>query len=142
VLHTPGHTPEHISLVVTDKSRGEKPWFMLTGHTLMVGDLGRTELATDAEEGAKALYDSAQKMLALPDYLEVYPGAFSGSVCGRSLSGKSVSTIGFERMFNKSLTIGSRAAFVRSMLLEIPPKPERATQMREINMGLQAWPEE
>lgn len=63
---------------------------MLTGHTLMVGDLGRTELATDAEQGARDLYRSAQKLMALPDYLEVYPGAFSGSVCGRALSGKPV----------------------------------------------------
>ena len=55
VLHTPGHTPEHISLLVTDHTRSEEPWFVLTGHTLMVGDLGRTELATNAEDGARTL---------------------------------------------------------------------------------------
>lgn len=136
VLHTPGHTPEHISLVVTDKSRGPEPWFALTGHTLMVGDLGRTELAVDAEEGARALYESAQKLVTLPDYLEVYPGAFSGSVCGRSLSGKPVSTIGFERMFNEPLKIGSKEEFVRFMLQDTPPKPDRAREIREVNMGL------
>lgn len=136
VLHTPGHTPEHISLVVTDKSRGPEPWFVLTGHMLMVGDLGRTELAVDAEEGARDLYGSAQKLLALPDYLEVYPGAFSGSVCGRSLSGKPASTIGFERMFNQALRIGSREEFIGFMLQEIPPRPERAREIREVNMGL------
>ncbi len=87
VLHTPGHTPEHIALVVTDKTRGPEPWFLLSGHTLMVGDLGRTELASSAEEGARALFRSVQKLKILPDYLEVLPGAFSGAVCGRSLSG-------------------------------------------------------
>lgn len=136
VLHTPGHTPEHISLVVTDKSRGPEPWFALTGHMLMVGDLGRTELAVDAEEGARALYESAQKLMTLPDYLEVYPGAFSGSVCGRSLSGKPVSTIGFERMFNEPLKIRSKEEFVRFMLQDIPPKPDRAREIRAFNLGL------
>jgi glyoxylase-like metal-dependent hydrolase (beta-lactamase superfamily II) len=88
VLHTPGHTPEHIALVVTDKTRGPEPWFLLSGHTLMVGDLGRTELTSSAEEGARSLFHSVQKLKSLPDYLEVLPGAFSRSVCGRSLSGK------------------------------------------------------
>lgn len=138
VLHTPGHTPEHISLVVTDKSRGPEPWFVLTGHMLMVGDLGRTELAADAAEGARALYTSAQKLLRLPDYLEVYPGAFAGSVCGRALSGKPASTIGFERMFNQPLKLGSMAEFVKFMLQEIPPKPDRAQEIRAVNMGLRA----
>ena len=98
VLHTPGHTPEHISLVVTDRTRSAEPWFVLTGHTLMVGDLGRTELATSAEEGARALFRSAQVLKALPDHLEILPGAYSGSVCGRGLSGKPTSTIGFEKL--------------------------------------------
>ena len=64
VLHTPGHTPEHVSLLVTDRTRSTEPWFVLTGHTLMVGDLGRTELATSAEEGARALFRSAQRLKA------------------------------------------------------------------------------
>ena len=84
ILHTPGHTPEHISLLVTDHRRSQEAWFVMTGHTLMVGDLGRTELATGAEEGARALFRSAQKLKELPDYIEVLPGAYSGSVCGRS----------------------------------------------------------
>src|ERR1700745_2083273 len=73
VLHTPGHTPEHISLVVTDHTRSEEPWFVLTGHTLMVGDLGRTELATSAEEGARNLFASVQRLKALPEHLEWLP---------------------------------------------------------------------
>jgi len=100
VLHTPGHTPEHVSLLVMDATRAPEPWFVLTGHTLMVGDVGRTELVSSAEAGARALFESAQKLKALPDHLEVYPGAFAGSVCGRALSGKPASTVGFERRFN------------------------------------------
>ena len=105
VLHTPGHTPEHISLVVTDHTRSKEPWFVLTGHTLMVGDLGRTELAGNAEAGARDLFASVQRLKALPDHLEVLPGAYSGSVCGRSLSGKPTSTIGFEKRYNKAFRI-------------------------------------
>ena len=135
VLHTPGHTPEHISLVVTDATRGMSPWFVLTGHTLMVGDMGRTELASSAEEGARALFRSAGRLRALPDYLEVLPGAFSGSVCGRGLSGKATSTIGFERRFNRAFSIEEEEAFVALMLEEIPPRPERASEIRAQNLG-------
>lgn len=135
VLHTPGHTPEHIVLVVTDKTRGPEPWFLLSGHTLMVGDLGRTELASSAEEGARSLFRSVQKLKSLPDYLEVLPGAFSGSVCGRSLSGKASSTIGFERRFNRAFRIDDEAAFVRHMLENIPSPPAEAAKIRAINLG-------
>jgi hydroxyacylglutathione hydrolase len=137
VLHTPGHTPEHIALVVTDKTRGLEPWFLLSGHTLMVGDLGRTELASSAEEGARSLFRSLQKLKNLPDYLEVLPGAFSGSVCGRSLSGKPSSTIGFERRFNRALGIGEEEEFVRHMLENIPTPPADAAKIRAINLGIQ-----
>src|SRR5262249_5487408 len=88
VMHTPGHTPEHICLLVTDRTRAEEPWFVLTGHTLMVGDLGRTELAVSAEAGAKQLFQSVSRLKTLPDYVDVLPGAYAGSVCGRRLSGK------------------------------------------------------
>ena len=136
VLHTPGHTPEHISLVVTDLRRGDEPWFVLTGHTLMVGDLGRTELATSAEEGARALFRSALRLKTLPDHLEVLPGAYAGSVCGRSLSGKPMSTIGFEKRHNKALRIADEEEFVRAMLADVPPAPPRAAQIRAANSGL------
>ena len=138
VLHTPGHTPEHIALVVTDKTRGLEPWFLLSGHTLMVGDLGRTELASSAEEGARSLFHSVQKLKNLPDYLEVLPGAFSGSVCGRSLSGKPSSTIGFERRFNHAFGIGEEEEFVRHMLENIPTPPADAAKIRGINLGVQS----
>jgi hydroxyacylglutathione hydrolase len=138
VLHTPGHTPEHISLVVTDHTRSEEPWFVLTGHTLMVGDLGRTELATSAEDGARNLFASVQRLKALPDHLEVLPGAYSGSVCGRSLSGKPTSTIGFEKRFNKAFRIEDEQTFLRAMLADIPPPPPQAVQVRALNSGLMA----
>ncbi len=135
VMHTPGHTPEHISLVVTDRTRSADPWFVLTGHTLMVGDLGRTELATSAEDGARALFKSAQALKALPDWLEVLPGAYSGSVCGRSLSGKPTSTIGFEKRHNRAFGIEGEASFVQMMVAEIPPPPPGAAQTRALNAG-------
>lgn len=136
VMHTPGHTPEHISLLATDKTRGPEPWFLLSGHTLMVGDLGRTELASSAEEGARALFETTQRLKTLPDYIEVLPGAFSGSVCGRSLSGKPMSTIGFERRFNKAFQIDNNDEFVRYMLQDIPTPPPDAATIRAINLGL------
>jgi len=138
VLHTPGHTPEHISLIVTDHTRSDEPWFVLTGHTLMVGDLGRTELATDAEEGARVLFASVQRLKSLPDHLEVLPGAYSGSVCGRSLSGKPTSTIGFEKRYNKAFRIEDQSTFLRAMLADIPPAPPQAAQVRAFNSGLMA----
>ncbi|MHA1560136.1 MAG: MBL fold metallo-hydrolase [Alphaproteobacteria bacterium] len=137
IMHTPGHTPEHISLLVTDRRRSQEPWFVLTGHTLMVGDLGRTELATSAEEGARALFLSAQKLKALPDYIEVLPGAYSGSVCGRSLSGKPSSTIGFEKRNNRAFGIDSEEEFVSAMLSDVPPPPPDAARIRAVNSGVE-----
>lgn len=138
VMHTPGHTPEHISLLVTDRTRANEPWFVLTGHTLMVGDMGRTELASSAEDGARALFASVKRLKALPDHLEVLPGAFSGSVCGRSLSGKPTSTIGFERRFNKAFRISDEDEFVTRMVADIPPPPPEAAANRARNAGLEA----
>jgi len=135
ILHTPGHTPEHICLVVTDRTRGDEPWLALTGHTLMVGDMGRTELATDAAEGAAALFESAEKLRGLSDHVEVWPGAFSGSVCGRSLSGKASSTIGFERRFNRAFRTEDRDAFVAAMLRDVPAPPPDAAHVRAVNLA-------
>jgi len=135
IVHTPGHTPEHVCLLVTDRTRAPEPWLVLTGHTLMAGDMGRTELATSAEEGAQALFDSARRLRALPDFVEVWPGAFAGSVCGRRLSGKATSTIGFERRFNHAFRIDECDGFVRQMLAEIPPRPPNADEIRATNLG-------
>ncbi|RUV96604.1 MBL fold metallo-hydrolase [Mesorhizobium sp. M1A.F.Ca.IN.022.07.1.1] len=135
VMHTPGHTPEHLSLLVTDRTRSTEPWFVLTGHTLMVGDLGRTELASSAEDGARALYASVRRLKKLPDHIEVLPGAYSGSVCGRSLSGKPTSTIGFERRFNKAFRIEDVDQFIAAMTADIPPPPPDAARTRAANAG-------
>ena len=136
VLHTPGHTPDHVSLLVVDRTRGTEPWALLSGHTLMVGDLGRTELATDAVTGARALFATTTRLRQLPDYLEVWPGAFAGSVCGRSLSGKPSSTIGFERRFNRAFALTEEDEFVRYMLERTPPAPPNAEATRRQNLGL------
>jgi glyoxylase-like metal-dependent hydrolase (beta-lactamase superfamily II) len=135
VLHTPGHTPEHICLAVTDHTRANEPWFVFTGHMLMVGDLGRTELAVSAEDGARDLFRSVQRLAALPHYVEVLPGAYAGSVCGRRLSGKPWSTIGFEKRHNQVFGIENEAEFVRLMTAEIPPRPPEAARIRAVNSG-------
>jgi glyoxylase-like metal-dependent hydrolase (beta-lactamase superfamily II) len=136
VLHTPGHTPESISLVVTDRRRGDEPWFVLTGDTLFVGAVGRPDLPGRARENAGELYDSIHtKLLTLPDDLEVYPGHFSGSVCGAGMSGKPSSTIAFEKRWNPLLS-KSREEFVDA-LSDVPPKPEAMEQILRINQGRQ-----
>lgn len=135
IMHTPGHTPEHVSLLIADRTRATEPWFVFTGHTLMVGDLGRTELASSAEVGARALFASVRRLRELPDHVEVLPGAYSGSVCGRSLSGKPTSTIGFERRFNKAFRIEDEDAFVSAMIADIPPPPPEAARTRAANAG-------
>ena len=117
------------------RTRSEEPWFVLTGHTLMVGDLGRTELASSAEKGARALFRSARRLKALPEHLEVLPGAYSGSVCGRGLSGKPTSTIGFEKRSNRAFRVDDEEEFVRIMLADIPPAPPEAARTRAINAG-------
>jgi glyoxylase-like metal-dependent hydrolase (beta-lactamase superfamily II) len=134
-LHTPGHTPEHLSLLITDKTRGPEPWFLLTGHTLMVGDVGRTELASQPEIGARQLFGTIQRLKELPDYLEILPGAYAGSVCGRALSGKAISTIGFERRFNRAFQINALEQFVAFMLESIPAPPPNAAAVRALNQG-------
>lgn len=122
VLHTPGHTPEGISLVVTDLRRGPDPWFVLTGDTLFVGAVGRPDLPGKSRENASELYDSIhKKLLTLPDDVEVYPAHFSGSLCGAGMSGKPSSTIAFEKKYNALLS-KTREEFVEA-LSDVPPKP-------------------
>ena len=122
VLHTPGHSPESVSLLVTDLKRGTDPWFVLTGDTLFVGAVGRPDLPDRARENAAQLYTSIHEtLLTLPEDLEVYPGHFSGSLCGAGLSGKPSSTIAFERRWNPMLSLDPEA-FVAA-LADVPAKP-------------------
>ena len=129
-LATPGHAGAHHAYVVTDHTRGEEPWFVLSGDALLVGDAGRPDLhahgADTAEEMACALYRSlTERLLALPDHLVLYPSHYSGSVCGRGLSANPVSTIGFERRHNRALRFDSEDAFVQALTTDIPPAPEQ-----------------
>jgi glyoxylase-like metal-dependent hydrolase (beta-lactamase superfamily II) len=134
VLHTPGHTPEAVSLVVTDLRRGDGPWFVLTGDTLFSGAVGRPDLPGHERENAGALYASLhRKLLALPDDLEVYPGHFAGSACGAGLSGKPSTTIGFERRWNRLLA-ADEAAFVDAVTAPIP-KPADMDAILSFNRG-------
>lgn len=133
VLHTPGHTPEHVSLVVDD-------WFVLTGDTLFVGDVGRVDLAVEEidtpemERRARSLYRSLQRLLALEDYVEVYPGHYAGSTCGRGMDGKPLSTIGRERRFNQPLRL-DEDAFVSFQMDSIPPLPEDFEAIKRSNIA-------
>jgi glyoxylase-like metal-dependent hydrolase (beta-lactamase superfamily II)/rhodanese-related sulfurtransferase len=122
VLHTPGHTPDSICLLVTDRSRGGDPWFVLTGDTLFIGDVGRPDLG--GERAAEDLYESlCRVLLPLNDTVEVFPAHGAGSMCGRAMSAKPGSTIGFERRFNPALQVRDKSEFVRLVMAELPPKP-------------------
>ena len=135
VLHTPGHTPDSICLLVTDRRRGEMPWFVLTGDTLFVGAVGRPDLLGREQEMAAELYDSLHsKLLPLANEVEIYPGHQAGSVCGVGLSGKPSSTIGFEKHWNPSLSM-SQASFVAALLAEIPPRPEGMSDIVAANLA-------
>ena len=123
VLHTPGHTPDSLCLLVTDRRRGDAPWFVLTGDTLLVGAVGRPDLAGREREMAGALHDSLHaKLLRLPDALEIYPGHQAGSACGAGLSGKPSSTLAFEKRCNPMLGL-SREDFIDQLTADTPPRP-------------------
>lgn len=135
VLHTPGHTPDSLCLLVTDKRRAEAPWFVVTGDTLFVGAVGRPDLAGKENEMAAQLYDSLHgKLLGLPNEVELFPGHQAGSVCGVGLSGKPSSTLGFEKRWNPALGM-SKAAFVEYLTREIPPRPAEMDKIVAANIA-------
>jgi len=135
VLHTPGHTPESVCLVVTDLKRGTDPWFVLTGDTLFVGAVGRPDLPGREKENAEELYENIhKKLLTLPDDVEVYPGHFSGSLCGAGMSGKPSSTIAFEKRWNLLLA-SPKEKFVEALLKKAPSKPEGMEKILLANRG-------
>lgn len=134
VLHTPGHTPESVSLVVTDLRRGADPWFVLTGDTMFVGSVGRPDLPGQSRENAAQIYDSIhRKLLTLPDGLEIFPGHFSGSMCGAGMSGKPSSTIGFEKRWNPMLA-QSKEQFIAA-LADVSSKPAHMDEILRANRG-------
>jgi len=135
VLETPGHTPEHLSYVVIDKSRSEAPVGVFVGDTLFVGDVGRPDLFPGkAEELAGKLYHSLHdKLMKLPDYVEVFPAHGAGSLCGRAMGAKWRTTIGYERNFNDTLQIKDKAAFIKSLTEDMPPAPDHFSRCSDIN---------
>lgn len=137
-IATPGHALAHHAYLVTDHTRADEPWLVLTGDALLVGDAGRPDLHADGEhtvEGmARTLYRSlTEKLLTLPDHLVLYPSHYSGSVCGRGLSANPVSTIGFERRHNSALRFAGEDEFVAALVEDIPPRPARQGQIVSAN---------
>ena len=135
VLHTPGHTPESISLVVSDLRRGPEPWFVCTGDTLFVGAVGRPDLPGHERDNAATLYRSLhEKLLTLPADVEIYPGHFAGSACGAGMSGKPSSTVAFERRWNPLLARPA-AEFVDEVGAAVLAKPAGMDAILRFNRG-------
>jgi len=135
-LETPGHTPEGISLVITDEEKSPRPWAALTGDTLFIGDVGRPDLskAHTPKELAGLLYDSLHgKLLPLGDEVLVYPAHGAGSLCGRNMRAERSSTIGTERLTNYALQIKTRDEFIRQLTENLPTRPEYFLQDAQIN---------
>jgi glyoxylase-like metal-dependent hydrolase (beta-lactamase superfamily II)/rhodanese-related sulfurtransferase len=143
-IATPGHRPEHLAFTVSDLSRSPDPWLVLSGDSLLVGDLARPDLAVDAQTGAEALHASLRDVIALGDHVEVWPAHIGGSLCGgANLSGKTSSTIGFERRTNPLLGLTSTGEFAESLLSSLPPRPPHLSRIVELNRSTSAQsPEE
>ncbi len=136
VRHTPGHTPESVTLLVTDLTRAQEPWMALTGDTLFVGDIGRPDLVgSDAARGlASQMYDTLHdELLPLPDGVMVYPGHGAGSLCGKSIGAVRSTTIGFERHNNPALFPRERASFVDFAVADLPEQPANVRRIKALN---------
>lgn len=140
VLHTPGHTPEHIAFMITDTTATDKPIGVFTGDFLFVGDIGRPDLLEEAvgvagskEEGARRQFQSVQRFKALPDYLQIWPGHGAGSVCGKALGAIPSTTLGYEKLVNPAFQFTEEEPFVRWLLEGQPEVPRYFAQMKRIN---------
>ncbi|MFN2616119.1 MAG: MBL fold metallo-hydrolase [Thermoleophilaceae bacterium] len=143
---TPGHASAHHAYLVTDRTRSDEPWMVLTGDALLVGDAGRPDLHAHGDrtvaEMAGALYRSlTERLLTLPDHLALYPAHYSGSVCGRALSANPISTVGFERRHNSALKFDSEEAFVEALTNDLPPAPEQQAEIVAANRSGRTAPE-
>ncbi len=137
-LGTPGHRPEHLSLAVADLTRGVEPWMLLTGDSLLVGDVARPDLAYEPAEGATALHATLTDLLALGDGVEVWPAHVGGSLCGGAgLSHKTSSTIGYERRHNPLLG-ADVADFVSGVTASLPCRPPNIERIVELNRNAPA----
>jgi len=136
VRETPGHTPESICLVIADEEKSQRPWAVLTGDTLFIGDVGRPDLSKThtPQQLAGLLYDSLHdKLLKLPDEVLVYPAHGAGSLCGRNMRAERSSTIGTERLTNYALQIKDRDAFIQQMTTNLPARPDYFLEDAAIN---------
>lgn len=141
VWETPGHTPDSISLLVTDRGRGTDPWAVLTGDSLFVGDVGRPDLADPNPEAIRQAsedqYHSVHRLMALPDFTEVWPAHYGASPCGGLfMDRRPQSTIGYERLYNRFIQMGELDTFVEQQQRLLKPPPEGAKQIREQNLGV------
>ncbi len=138
VLHTPGHTPHSLSLLVSDLARSEDPWLILTGDLLFVGDIGRPDLVGQAalDEQVRNLHNSLfVKLGALPDHLEVYPAHGAGSLCGKGMSPKPSTTLGYERRHNPRLQYATFEDFALAMSQDFPARPKSFSHIIATNAG-------
>ncbi len=136
VIHTPGHTPESITLLVSDTTRSEQPWLALTGDTLFVGDMGRPDLVgAEAANGlASDMYHTMyEKILPLNDGLLIYPGHGAGSLCGKSIGSMRSTTLGYERISNPALAPRSKEEFVQYAVSDLPEQPGNHTRIKAMN---------
>ena len=140
VLHTPGHTPEHIAFMITDTAGADKPMGVFTGDFLFVGDVGRPDLLEEAagykgtkEVGARQQFQTVERFKALPDYLQIWPGHGAGSACGKALGAIPSTTLGYEKLFNPAFQFGQENAFVAWLLDGQPEPPKYFAQMKKIN---------
>lgn len=141
VMHTPGHTPEHVCFVVTDTAGADRPMGVFTGDFIFVGDVGRPDLLERAaryagtmEGSARTLFQSLQRFkAALPEWVQLWPAHGAGSACGKALGAVPQTTLGYERLFNWGLAEGDEEAFVRSILSGQPEPPMYFAEMKRIN---------